>query len=70
MPIEIQHVNGGYTVKAYRSANGAEWSTSEPMTVDAIADKLRGLGFHPFDIGDAFHAADPDWLHNAKDDRL
>jgi hypothetical protein len=69
MAIEIQHVDGGYTVQAHRSANGAEWSTSEPMTVNAIVDKLRDLGFHPFDIGDAFYAADPDRLQNA-DERV
>jgi hypothetical protein len=37
-------------------------SIPEPMSVDRIIKKLLGRGAHQTDIGDAFYAADPDWL--------
>jgi hypothetical protein len=32
------------------------------MQRDELIDKLRALGCHQTDIGDAFSEADPDWL--------
>lgn len=43
---------------------GTGWRSSEPMTVDAIVDKLIDLGCHTTDIGDAFYAADPFWTEH------
>jgi len=40
----------------------ASWATPEPMSVDQIVDELQKRGAHQTDIGDAFYAADPDWL--------
>jgi hypothetical protein len=40
----------------------AAWSTPEPMGVDRIIEELLSRGAHQTDIGDAFYAADPDWL--------
>ena len=39
-----------------------EWATSTPMITDDLIRELLALGFHQIDIGDAFYAADPDWL--------
>lgn len=39
-----------------------EWSTSTPMSKDDLIRELLSLGIHQIDIGDAFYAADPDWL--------
>ena len=38
------------------------WSTPEPMSVDQIISELPNRGAHQTDIGDAFYAADPDWM--------
>jgi hypothetical protein len=38
------------------------WATTEPMSLDQIAEELLRRGAHQTDIGDAFYAADPDWL--------
>jgi hypothetical protein len=38
------------------------WSTLEPMSVDQIIKELLDRGAHQTDIGDAFKAADPDWM--------
>jgi hypothetical protein len=40
----------------------AEWSTPEPMGADQLIDELTRRGAHQTDIGDAFYAANPDWL--------
>lgn len=67
MPIEIERVDGGYIARAHRTVDGAEWSTSEPMTVNALVAALFKMGFHQQDIGDAFYQADPDWVEHAED---
>lgn len=40
----------------------SEWSTPEPMDRDQLIEELLKMGAHQTDIGDAFHAADPNWL--------
>jgi len=40
----------------------AEWSTPEPMDCEHLIQELLNRGAHQTDIGDAFYAADPDWL--------
>jgi len=39
-----------------------EWATPVPMSCDELIRELLARGFHQTDIGDAFYAADPDWL--------
>ena len=38
------------------------WSTPQPLNRDELIEKLEERGAHQTDIGDAFYAADPDWL--------
>ena len=38
------------------------WSTPEPMSIDQIFSEPLNRGAHQTDIGDAFKAADPDWM--------
>jgi len=40
----------------------------EPMSAEAIIEKLQGLGCHTSDIGDAMFQADALWLNRAKDE--
>ena len=42
-----------------------EWTTSKPMNTNELIRELLALGFHQIDIGDAFYAADRDWLHQS-----
>jgi hypothetical protein len=46
----------------------AEWTTAEPLSTDNLIRELVAKGFHQIDIGDAFYAADPDWLAKAPDE--
>jgi hypothetical protein len=39
-----------------------EWSTPEPMGAHQLIEELLKRGAHQTDIGDAFYAANPDWL--------
>ena len=38
------------------------WETPEPVSRNDLIRELQKLGWHQTDIGDAFYAADPDWL--------
>ena len=38
------------------------WTSPTMMARVDLIDALRKLGCHTTDIGDAFYAADPDWL--------
>jgi hypothetical protein len=60
--IMIQKVIGGYRVQATPPHVHSAWQTEHPQTVDEIIKQLFALGAHQTDIGDAFYAADPDWL--------
>jgi hypothetical protein len=44
-------------------AVNAEWSTPQPMSSNRLIDELLKRGAHQTDIGDAFYAADPNWLN-------
>jgi hypothetical protein len=39
-----------------------EWRAPGPMSADQIVEELLSRGAHQTDIGDAFYAADPQWL--------
>ena len=62
MSITIKLVETGY-LASVRPPNGRiSWDTSKPMNRRELIDQLLSLDCHQTDIGDAFYAADPDWL--------
>ena len=66
MQLQISRVEGGYLAKVTPShGDDASWVADQPMNVSDLVAKLRALGFHQQDIGDAFYEADPDWLTRA-----
>jgi len=68
MSISIRRVGDRYSV-VVRPPHGSEsWQSSEPLSRADLIEKLRGLGCHTTDIGDAFYAADPDWLSRDEGD--
>ena len=66
--LRIKKEDGGlYSAEAFTFSPSLswvrpEWAASTPMTIDDLIRELLALGFHQFDIGDSFDAADPDWL--------
>ncbi len=42
-----------------------EWATSKPMNTNDLIRELLALGFHQINMGDAFYAADRDWLQQS-----
>jgi hypothetical protein len=38
----------------------------DPVAADELIDRLRQLGCHQTDIGDAFYAANPKWLEDVR----
>lgn len=66
VPIEIRRVGELYEARVTPPHGSVEWSTPEPMSVDALDKKLFELGCHPTGIGDAFYQADPDWVERSK----
>ena len=62
MGIIIKRHEGGYTASVTPPHSHEAWSTAVPTTVGALVAKLRELGCHQTDIGDAFYEADPLWL--------
>ncbi len=65
MAIAIRRIGNLYEaeVSPPHSRSGS-WATPRPMTVDALVRELERRGCHQTDIGDAFYAADPNWLSN------
>ena len=61
--IHIKRENEGYTGRI-TSLDGRStyWATSGPVTRDELIRELQNFGWHQTEIGDAFYAADPDWL--------
>jgi hypothetical protein len=62
MAIEISMIEGKYHAQVTPPHCEVEWTSDEPMTVDELDARLRQLGCHPTDIGDAFYAADHEWV--------
>ena len=63
MTIKIKMIsNGLYTATCTPPGVVSEWSTITPLTSDRLIEELLHRGAHQTDIGDAFYAADPDWL--------
>jgi hypothetical protein len=65
--ISIQRVGNRYTAVVTPMDRPEPWATSEPLTQRELIAKLRDLGCHTTDIGDAFYSADPDWLSRDED---
>jgi len=63
--IEVSKVNEGYSVLATPPHVTAAWKSGEPRPIEELVAELRARGAHPTDIGDAFYAADPDWLERS-----
>ena len=61
MPIEIEKAPDGYLARV-TPPHGSEWETVRPLGRDELIAALREQGCHQTDIGDAFYAADPEWL--------
>jgi hypothetical protein len=66
MPIEItHHADGRYSATVSPPHGGARpWETPSPIAADELIDRLREQGCHQTDIGDAFYAANPNWLED------
>lgn len=63
MPILIHRKPSGLYDGAVTPPHGVEpWSSDQPMTQGDLVAALLALGCHQTDIGDAFYAADPNWL--------
>jgi hypothetical protein len=62
--IYIEKVVGGYIVSATPPHTNIDYKSPEVLGVQGVINELRKRGAHQTDIGDAFHAADPDWLSN------
>ncbi len=64
MPIMIRKANDAlYTADVTPPhGRGTPWSTSQPMSRQALVAALLERGCHQTDIGDAFYEADPEWL--------
>jgi hypothetical protein len=62
MSIRIDLVGDQYLATVTPPHGSAAWATPKPLTQAELIAKLREIGCHTTDIGDAFYAADPDWL--------
>jgi len=60
-PIDIAKAGDGYVARV-TPPHGSEWETVRPLPRDELIAALREQGCHQTDIGDAFYAADPEWL--------
>ena len=62
MTIYIQKVVGGYFASATPPQIQGYWRTPDTYSRDEVIAALTQRGAHPTDIGDAFYAADQEWL--------
>lgn len=62
MGIRIQKVLGGYLASATRPHIQGNWRTTGAYSRNEIINALIQHGAHQTDIGDAFYAADQEWL--------
>lgn len=68
MAIDIKKVSQGlYTAKLTLPdvpTVTEEWTSPFPMKVDPLIRELLDRGAHQTDIGDAFKAANPNWMND------
>ncbi|BDO40758.1 hypothetical protein CELD12_02480 [Cellulomonas sp. NTE-D12] len=63
MPITIRRTGEAYTAEVTPPhGRGQTWRTPRPLGRHALVAALIELGCHQTDTGDAFYAADPEWL--------
>jgi hypothetical protein len=63
MAINVRREGDFYRVTVTPPHGGGRyWSSRKALTADDVVNKLRKLGCHQTDIGDAMFEADPDWL--------
>ncbi|HEX6663063.1 MAG TPA: hypothetical protein VF025_05270 [Gaiellaceae bacterium] len=68
MAIVISKVGDAYTADVTPPHGGGNhWRTESPLPADVLIAELLSRGCHQTDIGDAFYAADPDWLGREPD---
>jgi hypothetical protein len=60
--ISIEKVAGGYLVSATPPHTKTTYKSRAALSARDAIDELTQLGAHQTDIGDAFYAADPNWL--------
>jgi hypothetical protein len=66
MAIEIEKVEGGWIARVSPPhGEGRKWASDVPRPADLLIAELQAQGCHQTDIGDAFYAADPNWLNEA-----
>ena len=67
MPIAITKDGNSYSAEVTPPhGGGIAWSTSAPLPRDELISVLRARGCSQTDIGDAFYAADPNWLSDER----
>lgn len=68
MPIEItHHADGRYSATVSPPHGTRSWATPTPIAADELVDRLRELGCHQTDVGDAFYTANPNWIEDKGD---
>jgi hypothetical protein len=61
--IMVKRVGALYAADVTPPHDGGDpWESGAPMCVDDLVAELLSRGCHQTDIGDAFYAADPEWL--------
>lgn len=65
MTVEVTRSGSGYLARVTAPDGTERWSSEAPMELEELIGRLRELGCHQTDIGDALYAADPDWLKQA-----
>jgi len=66
--IQIFREDGRYTAVTSPPHGSRSWRTPEPLSAQELVIRLRELGCHTTDIGDAFCAAYPGWLDDIGDE--
>ena len=63
MSLVIKQTQDGYMASVTPPhVQGGAWSNPQPLSRSELVQELLHLGCHQTDIGDAFYAADPQWL--------
>ena len=69
MAITIRKTGAAYEAVVTPPHAKAQWQTQAPVGASPLARELQRLGCHQTDIGDAFYAADPNWLQSVKNEQ-
>ena len=60
--IYIEKIVGGYRVAATPPHTRVDYHSPEALSVAQVIEELTKRAAHQTDIGDAFYAANPDWI--------